>query len=316
MVFIGMSDIDPEQLKRYAQGKCSPLERLIVEQWLDAEQDVQSDSTEGDPLVKAAIWKGLMEKEASSTKGKPGNRLWYMSAAAIFLIGGLLFLKTSTLPKGDSSISMVRYTAPMGRIVSLQLPDHSTVTLSGGSTVKYPKVFSTQNRVVEFISGEGFFAIRHNPSCPFLVRTLETEVRVLGTRFNVNITGNGNVEVSLTQGAVSFTGKDQLKTILKPGQQLSYDLLHHKLNGVAAIDTAYITSWSKDILCFRQTPMTEVLERLEKHYGVKFFVQGNPDLRVPMTARFRHQPLSKIIELIHNSTSLSFKQENNRITIY
>ena len=245
--------------------------------------------------------------------------MWFSATAAacVLLLASILLFKENIIDRDEISASaMIRYTAPAGRVVKLILPDNSTVKLSGGSSIAFPKVFSGKSRIVSFIRGEAFFAIQHDKNRPFLVNAASNQIKVLGTRFNVSQRAAEQLSVTLTQGAVSFKTRDQTETVLKPGQQLNYDLIRQAVRAVIAVDTVYVTSWSQGILWFKQTPMREVLEKLERHYGVTFLLQGNPDLRVPMTARFEHQPLSKVLKLIQNSTALRFKQENNKFIIY
>ncbi len=317
MVFIGMSDLDPDLFKRYAEGRCSQEEQLQVEAWLN-DDPVSENRSVDDPKTRMAMWAGLMEKASAGATRKTRARLFYaMAAACVLLIGGLLLFAENTFNRNETdSTTLIRYTAPAARVVELKLPDHSTITLAGGSSIEYPKVFSNANRKVNFIKGEAFFAIQHDASRPFLVNASGTQIRVLGTRFNVNQSSNENLRVTLTQGSVSFKTQDQSETILTPGQELTYDLIKHGAARISKVDTAYVTSWSAGILWFKDTPMQEVLHKLERHYGVTIFVQGSPDLKVPMTARFDHQPLSKVLTLIENSTSLRFKQENNKVIIY
>jgi transmembrane sensor len=313
-----MSDLHPDLLKRYAEGKCSPGEQLQVEAWLNADGSGDRAPVEAPLETGTAIWQGLLVKAAVKS-GRKQRTMWFSvtAAACILLVASLLLFKESIFRQREiSSSAMIRYTVPAGQVVKLILPDNSTVKLAGGSSIVYPKVFSGGSRTVNFIRGEAFFAIQHDKERPFLVNIANNQIKVLGTRFNVSQRATEQLSVTLAQGSVSFKTQDQTETVLKPGQQLNYDLIRHTVAAVIAVDTAYVTSWSQGILWFKQTPMHQVLEKLESHYGVTFSLQGNPDLRVPMTAKFEHQPLSKVLKLIQNSTALRFKQENNKFIIY
>lgn len=317
MVFIGMSDLDPDLLKRYAEGRCNYEEQLQVEAWLNDDCISEKSSIDGLDETRIAIWNGLKEK-ASAGKAKNTTIIMFsaIAAACVLLVTGLLFFKASVFKQDETYTGeMVRYTAPKARVVELKLPDQSTVTLSGGSTIEYPRAFLKDSRTVNFIKGEAFFAVQHDSQRPFLVSASGNQISVLGTRFNVNRTNPENLRVTLTQGAVSFKGLGHNETVLKPGQQLTCDLRKHSVE-ISTVDTAYITSWSSGILWFKNTPMQEVLRKLESYYGVTCSLQGSPDLQIPITARFEKQPLSKVLKLIQNSTPLRFKQEGNNVIIY
>src|SRR5690349_3566179 len=63
------------------------------------------------------------------------------------------------------------------------LPDGSNVWLNAKSELKYSSDFSEERNIS--LTGEAFFDVAHNPEKPFEITAGETQVRVLGTSFNV-----------------------------------------------------------------------------------------------------------------------------------
>ena len=313
-----MDNLHPELLKRYTEGKCSAEEQREVEAWLDAVDLLPAAPKEADPQIKSEIWGNIVAK-ACVKKRFQRNFGWVypLIAACLILVAGYAILKNNVFYNELPTAAVIRYTAPAGRVSILTLPDHSSVQLAGGSSVEYPEHFNKDNRILNFIRGEAFFVIRHHSQWPFLVNTLGSQIKVLGTRFNVNQTSSTNLSVTLTQGAICFKSQGGAEKVLKPGQELSYDLATHQIRNISEADTAYITGWTRGELWFKNSPMKIVLERLERYYGVSFTTSGTPDLDVPLTARLTQQPVVRVLKLIENSTNLKFKWVGrNRIIIY
>ena len=97
------------------------------------------------------------------------------------------------------------------------------VITNSGTTLRYPATFSKKERAV-YLDGEGFFDVAKNEKCPFVVNAHGLNVKVLGTRFNVNAyEEKADVEVTLERGAVFARANSGGKgVILAPGEQAIY----------------------------------------------------------------------------------------------
>eukprot|EP01133_Synstelium_polycarpum_P011763 gene11763-13723_t len=259
------SNIQPELLRRYAEGKCTTAEKF---------------------------------------------------AASLLLITGIFLFKLNPLSQPTKAPETLQtYQVPKGKLITLNLNDGSSVQLAGGSTFLYPSSFSGNTRAVTLLSGEAFFKVTHNRKKPFIVHSSGMEIKVLGTQFNVlNSSGSKLLAVTLTEGSISFKGKNQPSKLLKPGQQLTFNKQSGSLEKIEEVDPDYISSWTKGVLWFKSTPLTEVLQKLEIYYGVHFKIEGNPDLNIPLTGKFRQQPLSRILNLMENTTELR-QQSGSRLSI-
>lgn len=93
---------------------------------------------------------------------------------------------------------------PRGATQTLTLMDGSTITLSGGSTLSYPRSWGEEQRRVR-LDGEAFFTVAPGDR-PFVVETFNADVTVLGTQFNVRAwrdDPNPETAVALATGRVS-----------------------------------------------------------------------------------------------------------------
>ena len=75
-----------------------------------------------------------------------------------------------------------------------------------------------------YIEGEAFLSVSHDPNRPFIVKTSQMDIQVLGTTFNVSAYENKQTQsVVLVSGKIKVkTSKNESKT-LSPNNLLSYN---------------------------------------------------------------------------------------------
>ncbi|WP_010528500.1 FecR family protein, partial [Thermophagus xiamenensis] len=111
---------------------------------------------------------------------------WYSKIAAILLLP-IIGLMIGWLLIGYSDHlqpSVVEVVVPLGARIKTQLPDGTTAWLNSGSTLSYTIPFKQRKVTLE---GEGFFNVRKDSIHPFVVKGKQGAVRVLGTRFNIDM---------------------------------------------------------------------------------------------------------------------------------
>lgn len=148
---------------------------------------------------------------------------------------------------------------------SMVLPDGSQVWLNAASTLRFPNRFTGDERVVE-LDGEGYFEVAKDAAHPFIVKTnSNSEVRVLGTVFNVKGYGGDRVRTTLLEGSVRINSKGQ-EALLKPGEVAEVGT-----NGIRTGkgDIPAATAWRHDKFMFHNMPVAEMMEELSRWYDVK-----------------------------------------------
>ncbi len=71
---------------------------------------------------------------------------------------------------------------PKGKYTRLILADGSSLHINAGTKVIYPKRFEKNRREI-FVDGEIFIDVKRDESAPFIVKTAQFDVQVLGTAF-------------------------------------------------------------------------------------------------------------------------------------
>jgi ferric-dicitrate binding protein FerR (iron transport regulator) len=99
------------------------------------------------------------------------------------------------------------------------LSDGTKVTLNSNTVLRYPVVFYAHRDV--WLDGEAYFQVHHESKRGFAVHAKGVKVSVLGTKFNVKVTREGNVEVCLTSGSV-LVSTPQGEMRIKPGEKCIY----------------------------------------------------------------------------------------------
>ncbi len=196
--------------------------------------------------------------------------------------------------------------SPIGSRTSLNLPDGTMVWLNGDSHIHYPAAFGN-NREVS-IEGEAFFKVKSDKKHPFLVRAKDILVRATGTEFNVSAPNNKpETSVILKEGHVAVLNDKQI--ILKE-MEAGYQLRHLEQSSTityAEINAVNYTDWTKGRLIFNHATMAEVVERMERWYGVDIEVVDKELLQLHFKATFTSESIDEALKLLRSTATFSFK---------
>ena len=84
----------------------------------------------------------------------------------------------------NKKVQIHRLSIPRGETFKVVLSDGTEVLLNSDSRLSYPTVFKGKERVVS-LEGEAYFNVTKNTEHPFIVKSGNVQVRVLGTEFNM-----------------------------------------------------------------------------------------------------------------------------------
>lgn len=207
-----------------------------------------------------------------------------LSAAAMLALGGWFWW--------DNHAGVVReFATGPGEIREADLPDGSKVTLNAGSRLQVR--FYPRRRETVLDQGEAFFQVAADRSRPFTVDSGASQVKVVGTAFNVRA-GPPAVVVKVLEGQVEVRADRAAaggrRLLLGAGAGLSIDPRDHSTHPVAAgADT--VGDWRSGQLVFQQAPLAEVAAELERYLGQPVRLEGDARLAalsvsgVALTAR-------------------------------
>src|SRR5690606_29155012 len=146
------------------------------------------------------------------------------------------------------------------------LPDGTKVFLNSGSIFKISSDFNEQNRKSE-LSGEAFFEVAHNPQKPFLVKTKDYQVKVLGTQFNVkSYPTSKESRTSLLKGSVQVNSAES-NMMLKPGQQ-AIGQSGNELK-MAKANFREVLAWREGYFRFQNASVRDIMNDILNWYDIK-----------------------------------------------
>jgi transmembrane sensor len=212
-----------------------------------------------------------LEKSGRSSGVRPIVRgaLVAIAAAVLAVVGLVAIYLTRT--QG--------YHTAIGQQQVLTLADESRVALNTDSrlTVDY----SSKERRVTLDRGEALFEVAQSTDRAFIVQAGDTEVRALGTKFDVR-RSDGRVIVVLLEGKVEVTNKPPVlaKAVrvatLSPGQRLTLGTD----DGVTAVDRPNVeaaTAWRRGEVMFEDAKLSEAVAEMNRYARVRVTL-ADPEL--------------------------------------
>jgi ferric-dicitrate binding protein FerR (iron transport regulator) len=206
---------------------------------------------------------------------------------------------------------------PRGGQYQIILPDGTKVWLNSFSRIKYPESFAGLSKRAIELSGEAYFEVSHNRKQPFIVRTENQTVEVLGTHFNVNSYADENeTRTTLVEGSVKVSkkqDKDQQQSLtLIPGQQA---VLTGGIFNVEKADLEAATAWKDGYFIFKDESLQSIMRKISRWYDVEVTYSKNiPDKRYEGSiSRFKN--VSEILRKFELTEGIHFKVEGRRVTV-
>ena len=168
----------------------------------------------------------------------------------------------------DGAKTLNQLIVPYGKRSSITFSDGTKIWVNSGSKVVYPVAFEKGKREI-FVEGEVYLDVTHDEKWPFIVKTQQMDVRVLGTSFNVSAYNDEpHVQVTLVEGKVEVNTANHHSGILSPSQQFSYDTQAGKAS-VRTVDVNSFIAWKNGYYQFRKQPLKIVFQRLSRYYGIR-----------------------------------------------
>jgi len=206
-------------------------------------------------------------------------------------------------------------TIPRSGEYKLVLSDGTKVWLNSASKLKYPVAFTGGQRKV-FLEGEAYFKVAKNEKQPFVVKTENMDVRVLGTEFNLKAYADEKwVQATLVRGEVAvFTGMDKsVRNTLKPEQQAEWDIEKGKLD-VKTVELDLYIAWKNGQFVFRGQRLTEIMTVLERWYDFEVCYQADWIKEVEFAGKLnRSASIEPILDVIRSTHKINVNTRGKTI---
>ncbi|WP_020529046.1 FecR family protein [Flexithrix dorotheae] len=247
------------------------------------------------------------------------NPLWWKYAAAITAIlvcafAYLVFIQNEK-EENKTAVVYLEKTNQLGQKATIFLGDGTVIKLNSGSTLKYPKVFNNDERVV-YLEGEAFFEVAKNPKKPFTVISGKIRTKVLGTSFNVRAYPEDNkVQVAVLSGKVGVKVPSKESLVLLPNESAIYNKSESEVKH-AKVDMEKELAWKDNIIYFKNADFEEIRNVLERWYGVNFLLKKDVKIEYDFTGKFENRSLESVLEGISFSLDFQFEIDKDTVVIF
>lgn len=283
----------------------------------------------------------------------PRVRRLVAAAVAVLCVGGALAV--FQLRRGAAPIPMEEVVTTRGQRATVVLPDGSQAILAAESRLRYPASVRHWRRSQAarelFLEGQAYFEVQHDSTRSFLVHTSTGLVEDLGTEFVVtaypetratvvavvsglvalyrapadSIEGGpaearsesaGTAEPEAVTHAVAGSGDDQGRPLLTLRRG---DVARLDASGTATVtrdvNLAPYVAWTEWNLVFDATPMHEVAATLARWYDLDITFADNMLADRRLTASFRYESLSEVVELIARSLDAQVERDGRSVVL-
>lgn len=210
--------------------------------------------------------------------------------------------------------------------------DRLTVSLSDGSTVRLNTDtrlrvrLSRSGRDIQLLDGEALFHAAKDPRRPFRVHCADSEIRALGTSFNVyrrqkvtTITViDGLVEVAPKAVAVDQASNAvaalQKPFRLKPREQANI-AEDGRLQETQVVDTTPVVAWTQQSLRFSGKPLEEVIEQFNQYNSIHMSLESPALASVQISGVFSSADIESFIQYLEKTEDVKIVRGDAEVRI-
>lgn len=264
--------------------------------------------------------------------------------AAILILGAGIaylgfFIINNSKPVGNC-YSENEIIVSKGQKSQVILADGTKVWLNSDTRFRYPSGFMGDKYREVYLEGEAYFEVTRQNGLPFIVKTGNLNITVLGTAFNVKCYPlDKTVETTLIEGSVSLKGENkpvkESEVILRPNQKavfsksdgnitvsdlaLKADMQEGRsedLKQMNAKEAVTAISWKEQVLDFDNESFGEIVVKLERWYGYTIVVKDNELLKHRYRGRFaNYETIYQVLDAIKLTTPIKYTVSNKNIII-
>ncbi|WGM30722.1 FecR domain-containing protein [Brevundimonas sp. NIBR11] len=216
----------------------------------------------------------VVDLAARRERRKGHGRQWLLAAPAM---AAAVAAAVVLAPSLRSVPTEVYRTAP-GETRTVALDDGSKIQMNGGSSLSVK--MERGRRLVRMDQAEAVFDVAHDADRPFLVDVGESQVRVVGTAFNIRRSPQAT-EVSVLRGVVEVSDLDRpaRKVRLTVGQAVRRADADDRM-AVTPVDVRTAAAWTQGRRAYDDRPLREIAADLSRAFSTPVTVAPDAaDLR-------------------------------------
>ncbi|WP_099289844.1 FecR domain-containing protein [Butyricimonas sp.] len=206
---------------------------------------------------------------------------------------------------------------PQGSEFRLTLSDGTRVWMNAGSKLCYPEYFDGEKREV-ILAGEAYFEVEHDAEVPFIVKTADMDITVLGTSFDVKAYPEDEyVITTLATGKIKqkYVASGE-EIVLSPSEQAVY----MKSNGLLKterVDVGEAIGWKNGRVVMKNKPLKEIFKELARWYDFEVEYKNDrlQDTRFYLNMD-RYDDIKMVLEKLQKTNGVKFIFYGRKIFVY
>ena len=231
------------------------------------------------------------------------------NARIIKLNDGELALSAAKNEIGTLTYNILK--TPRGGQYTITLSDGSRVWLNSASSLRFPTVFGKERNVE--LTGEAYFEVARNPERPFKVKANGTEVRVLGTHFNIMAYDDERlISATLIEGSIRISKDDNL-ILLKPGQQANVTE-DGKIGVLKNADVEQAIAWKNGVFNFNGSDIQSTMRQIARWYDVEVIYENKIAEHFNGTIP-RNSSIENVLKMLEYTGVVRFVMHNRQIIV-
>jgi transmembrane sensor len=266
-------------------------------------------------------------RAAERSSHRPQSRRWRLPFAAA---AALLLAVGATSWWAARSPDLVRYETAVGEQASITLNDGSVFQLNTNTLLEVD--YAANLRTVDLRRGEAHFEVARDARRPFVVHAGSGMIRAVGTAFNVYVSDEHAVEVTVTEGIVEVLKDDSgnrqstnsasatpAAARITKNHKVSYDARRIEAGEVAAVPVANLDrrlAWRHGMLSYDGQSLATVIREVSRYTDVKFEFDDRALGDVEVGGYFRATDTDAFLELLHSALGIESRSHGNRILLY
>lgn len=326
-------DMDFQELiVRYLAGEADLEEQRLLLKWLKENPDhvktfnsirhvsdtyKHLGAKQTDFHLDAAL--ADFDKKTKMSTGKvymrPQSRakqaIWALGAIAAVGLILVIFTFVSNKSANKANIMLAQATDSVCHVV---LRDGTHAELGKNSRIFVAKNFDNNHRVLS-LQGEALFRVKHDKNHPFVIQANGVTITDIGTAFKVNtdsITKSSSIVV--TEGVVKVDYYGQV-SILHAGDYAKTNVSKKQL--IVGRKAVEAKPGAKNVLVFENTPMAEVVAKLNEHYQTNFVIASSSLKSYKLNASFdNNTTIEQVKDLLSIVLNVDIKNTGGKLLIY
>jgi len=206
---------------------------------------------------------------------RAGRRRFFHAAGAV----AVLAIPTALLPMRAGLFAT--HATAVGERRRIVLEDGSGIELAGASSLSVD--FAGDLRRIVLHEGEAAFDVVQDLARPLVVHAASGQTRALGMGFDIKMS-DGLVAVAVTEHSVLVSANGVEPVTVNEGQLVRYG--PNRTGTVRDADLDQVEAWRRDRLVFRNTPLGEVIDDLERYRGGRIVLTDARLRTFPVTGSF------------------------------